>query len=154
MAVFTKVSTQWPRNFRPLPGDFGALFNTLSAAIGTGGSPALLGTATTTVFVGVPAARTWSVESAGMQGGTYADGSSTITAQLVKNPGASAVTMTAAASLTTSVMSSSCVDWPITATGANRTGVPGDTIAWLVVAAGTVGTAPVLQGVVEIAIQR
>lgn len=152
MGAFTKKNTEWPRNFRPLPGDFGALFNTLGAAIGTGGVP-LTGTATTTVYVSTPAARYWSVESAGMQGPTVAAGGSTITAQLVKNP-ASPVTLTAATSIKSDVITTDCQDWPITATGASRSGVPGDTLAWLLVAATTVTTAPQLTGVVEIAIQK
>jgi hypothetical protein len=152
MAAFTKVSTAWPRNFRPQPNNFGALFNTLSRAIGTGGV-ALTGTATTTVYLGVPAARTFSVESAGFQGPTAADGASAITAQLIRNNAGTPVTLTAANSLKAAFVASDCTDWPITATGANRTCAPGDTLRWEVVAVDTVGTVPVLVGVVEIAIQ-
>ena len=155
MAVGTHLPTHWPRNFRPLPNNFGALFNTLEAAIGTGGT-ALIGTATTTVWVGVPASRTWSVESAQMQGNIPAGGSSNITAQLIHNS-LSAVadyTLTNALSIKSDVITSNCTDWPINpSAGAQRTGQPGDTLRWEVVSTLTAATAPVLVGVVEIAIQ-
>ena len=61
----------FPRNFRPTPGNFAAQFQTLSAAIGTGGR-ALTGTATTTLFVSVPRGRTFCVYNASMQGPTAA----------------------------------------------------------------------------------
>ena len=157
MAGFTKKPTEWPRNFRPNPGDFGALFNTLARAIGTGGQ-ALTGTATTTVWVGIPAARTFSVESAGMIGNIPADGSSTITAVLLgqRSAASTLVTLTAATSIKSDIITGSNVnvfDWPVTATGATRTFSPGDSLRWEIVAAATAATAPVLQAVVEIAIQ-
>lgn len=155
MAVGTHLPTHWPRNFRPLPGNFGALFNTLESAIGTGGL-ALTGTATTTVYVGVPASRVWSVESAQMQGQFPANGNSAITAQLIHHSlGAVAdYTLTAATSIKSDVITSDCVDWPINPTaGTQRTGQPGDTLRWEIAAVATAATAPQLIGVVEIAIQ-
>lgn len=155
MAVGTHLPTAWPRNFRPLPNNFGALFNTLESAIGNGGIT-LVGTATTTMYVGVPASRTWSVESAQLQGGVGAGSSTTVlTAQLIRHnlAGSADVTLTAATSILAATISSDCVDWPITGLGANRTGAPGDTLRWEVVATGTIGTVPTLVGVVEIAIQ-
>ena len=138
-----------------MPNNFGALFNTLAAAIGTGGT-ALTGTATTTVWVGVPASRVWSVESAQMQGNIPAGGSSTITAQLIHNSlsASTDTTLTTAQSIKSDVITSNCADWPINpAAGAGRTGQPGDTLRWEVVSLLTAATAPVLQAVVEIAIQ-
>ena len=155
MAVGTHVSTAWPRNFRPTPNNFGALFNTLESAIGNGGIT-LVGTATTTVYIGVPASRTWSVESSQMQGNIGAGSSTTVlTAQLIRHSlsGAADSTLTAAQSILAAAISSDCADWPITAVGAARTGQPGDTLRWEVVATGTIGTVPTLIGVVEIAIQ-
>ena len=154
MAVGTHLASAWPRNFRPRPNNFGALFNTLEAAIGTGGT-ALTGTATTTVWVAVPGSRTWAVDSAQMQGNIAADGSSAITAQLILNrlSNTTDYTQTAATSIKSAVITSNMADWPITATDQQRTGQPGDTLRWEISAVGTVGTAPVLTGVVEIAIQ-
>lgn len=155
MAKGTHLSTSWPRNFRPLPGNFKALFNTLDVNIGTGGT-ALTGTATTTVWVGVPASRVWSVESAQLQGNIPAGGSSTITAQLIINSLANVAdtTLTAATSIKSDVITSNCTDWPINpSAGVARTGQPGDTLRWEVVAAATAATAPVLVAAVEIAIQ-
>lgn len=149
MAAFTKLSLGWPRNWRPQPNSFGALLNTLSAAIGTGGT-ALTGTATTTVWVAAPGARTYAVNSAGMVGGVAAGGSGAITAQLIRDNAGSAVTLTAANSITATNIAGISVDWPITATNQNRVCNPGDTLRWEVVAAGTVGTVPALVGVVEI----
>lgn len=156
MAAGTHLPTAWPRNFRPLPNNFGALFNVLDANIGTGGT-ALIGTATTTVWVGVPASRTWSVESAQMQGNIPAGGSSTITAQLIINSLANSAdtTLTTAQSIKSDVITSNCTDWPINpAAGQARTGLPGDTLRWEIASALTAATAPVLVAVVEVAIQR
>lgn len=158
MAGFTKLATDWPRNFRPQPGGFGALFNTLGNAIGTGGT-ALTGTATTTVWIPIPAARTFSVESAGFIGNIPADGGSTIKAILLAQRSAAAtlVSLTALTSIKSDIITGTNVnvfDWPVTATGAARTINPGDSLRWEVVAATTVGTAPVLTGVVEIAIRE
>ena len=156
MAVGTHLPTHWPRNFRPLPNNFGALFNTLESAIGNGGIT-LVGTATTTVYVGVPASRVWSAESAQMQGGVGAGSSTTVlTAQLIKHSlSASAdTTLTNAISILAATITSDCVDWPLNpSAGSGRTGQPGDTLRWEVVATGTIGTVPTLIGVVEIAIQ-
>lgn len=154
MAQGTHLSTAWPRNFRPKPNNFGALFNTLGAAIGTGGTP-LTGAATTTVWVAVPGSRVWSVESAQMQGNVAAAGSAGITAQLILNSLSAAAdrVQTAATSIKVDVVTSAMTDWPITASDANRTGQPGDTLRWEVVAVGTVATPPALLGVVEVAIQ-
>lgn len=153
MAVFTKKPSQWPRNFRPLPNDFGALFNILGAEIGTGGV-ALTGTATTTVYLSTPGARTFSVTSAGMQGPTPAVGGSTVTAQLIRNNAGTPVTLTAANSIKSDFVLGDSTDWPVTATDANRTCAPGDTLRWEIVAATTVTTAPQLMGTVEIAVVK
>lgn len=149
------LKTPWPRNFRPNPNNFGAQFQTLSAAIGTGGT-ALTGTATTTIFVPVPRARTFAVINASMQGLTAAGGDGAITAQLIRLDGSTAVTLTAATSITAGVISSASknnVEWTITpaSTGANVC-VAGDTLHWEIVAAGTAATAPNLKGCVEIAV--
>lgn len=147
----------FPRNFRPTPGNFGAMFQTLSMAIGTGGV-ALTGTASTTVFVAVPRARTFAVINASMQGPTAAGGDGAITAQLVRYDAtnAAAITLTAATSITATIISSATVnnvEWTITpaSTSANVC-VPGDSLFWKIVAAGTAATAPALRGCVEIAV--
>jgi len=153
----THKNSAWPLNFMPLPGDFGAMFQTLSRAVGTGGI-ALTGTATTSVYIGVPASREFSVNAASWQGFLGATGASAITAQLVRmnNQGTpAAVTLTAAASIKTDVFTGTDnnVDFPITATLPNRYFYPGDTLLWKVVCTGDV-TAPVLQAAVEIAIRK
>jgi hypothetical protein len=151
------LKSPWPRNFRPAPNSFASQFNTLSAAIGTGGR-ALTGTATTNVFVDVPRARTFAVINASMQGPTAAGGDGVITAQLIRydSTNASAITLTAATSITAGVISSATVnnvEWTVTpaSTSANVC-VPGDSLYWKVAAAGTAATAPELRGVVEIAV--
>jgi hypothetical protein len=159
MAGFTALPTTWPRNFRPLPNTFGALFNTLARAIGDAGGAALTGTATTTLWLPIPAARVFSVESAGMIGNVPAAGGSTVTAQLIKQSGATATTLTAATSIKSDVITGTNVnafDWPITGSDSQRTlnGPNGDTLRWEVVAATTVTTQPQLVAVAEIAIQR
>ncbi len=147
----------WPRNFRPAPNNFGALFQTLSAAIGTGGT-ALTGTATTTIFIPVPRGRTFAVYNASMQGQTAAGGSGAITAQLVRYDATNAanITLTAATSITATIISSATinnVEWTVTpaSTSANVCN-PGDSLWWSVVAAATAATAPQLKGTVEIAV--
>lgn len=150
------LKTPWPRNFRPQPNNFASLFETLSASIGTGGT-SLTGTATTTVYVPVPRARTFAVINASMQGNTAAGGSDTITAQLVRinNAGTPAnITLTAATSITATVISGTDnnVEWTITPASASANVLnPGDTLMWKIVAAGTAATQPALKGVVEIA---
>jgi hypothetical protein len=151
MAAGTARTANWPRNFRPQPGFFGALLLSMGAAIGTGGVP-LTGTATTTVFVPVPAARKFAVTGASMQGPTAAVGGSTITAQLIRDNAGTPVTLTAATSITNAVITGLCTDWPVTASDANRTCNAGDTLRWEVVAATTVTTAPQLTGQVEISV--
>lgn len=153
----TRKYASWPRNFRPLPSDFGAMFQTLSRAIGTGGV-ALTGTATTSVYLGVPASRTFAVVAASGQGLLGATGASAITAQLVRinNQGTPAnVTLTAAQDITTTVYTGTDnnVDFPITATDVQATCFPGDTLLWKVVCVGNV-TAPVLSLAAEIAVIR
>jgi len=151
------LKTPWPRNFRPAPNNFAAQFQTLSAAIGTGGR-ALTGTATTTVFVPVPRGRTFVIYNAAMQGPTAAGGSGAITAQLVRYDAtnSSAVTLSAATSITATIIASATVnnvEWTVTpaSTSANVCN-PGDSLYWEVAAAATAATAPELKGTVEIAI--
>ncbi len=134
------------RYFRPVPADFGAALISLGRAIGTGGV-ALTGTATTSVYLPVPASRTFAVVAASGQGLLGATGASAITAQLVRinnqisSP--SAITLTAAQDIKTAIFSGTDnnVDFPITATPSNATCSPGDTLLWKVVCTGDV-TAP------------
>ena len=145
----------WPRNFRPTPGNFKAEFQTLSAALGTGGFT-IVGTATNTVFLAVPRARTFAVVNASMQGLTAAGGSGAITAQLIRLSGSTAITLTAATSITATIIASASknnVEWTITpASSSANVCVPGDTLHWEVVAAATAATAPQLTACAEIAI--
>src|SRR5262245_47014257 len=125
----TRKYAAWPRNFRPHPSDFGALFQTLSRAIGTGGI-ALTGTATTSAYLAVPASRRFAVVAASAQGLLGATGASAITAQLVRinNQGGSPVntTLTAAQDITTTVFTGTDnnVDFPITANDVDSTCAP------------------------------
>lgn len=147
----------WPTNFRPNPGNFGAQFQTLSRALGTGGTP-LTGTATTTVYLGIPRMTQVEVVNAAMQGPTAATGSGAVTAQLCKYDATAAarVTLTAATSLTSDVITSATnnnVEWTITAARPNRTvlATNGDTLFWEIAAAGTV-TGPQLTAIAEVAV--
>lgn len=143
---------RWPNVYRPLPGEFGAMFNTIAAALNASG-PALVGTATTNVYVGVPADKTIFVAGASMQGQTVFTGSSTVTATLVKKSGSTATALTGAYDLTGAVSAAGYADVPITASTQDATLSPGDTLYWAVAAAGTFGpTTADLRGVVEIAI--
>ena len=151
----TNKPAAWPLSPRFQPGDFGAAFQTLSRGIGTGAT-ALTGTATTSVYLGVPASRIFAVVGASAQGLLGFTGASAITAQLVRINNQSTpsnVTLTAAQDITTTVFTGTDnnVDFPITATDANRVCSPGDTLLWKVVCVGNV-TAPVLNGVAEISI--
>ena len=151
----THVPAAWPLSPRLLPGDFGAMFQTLSRAIGTGGV-ALTGTATTSVYLGIPASRQFAVVGASAQGLLGFTGASAITAQLVRINNQSTpsnVTLTAALSVKTDVFTATDnnVDFPITATDQNRVLSPGDTLLWKVVATGDF-TAGVLQGCAEISV--
>jgi hypothetical protein len=155
----TRLYSHWPFNFEPVPSDFGAQFQTLSRALGTNGAT-ITGTATTSVYLGIPASRTFSVPAASMQGYLGFTGASAITAQLIKIDNTStttgtAVTLTAAQDITTTVFTGSDnnVDFPITVGGKSRTLFPGDTLLWKIVAVGNV-TAGVLQASVEIAIRK
>lgn len=153
----TRKYATWLDNFMPNPGDFGAMFQTLSRAIGTGGV-ALTGTATTSVYVGVPASREFAVVAASAQGYLGFTGASAITAQLVRinNQNTPAnVTLTAAQDITTTVYTGTDnnVDFPITATDTNRHCQVGDTLLWKVVCVGNV-TAGVLTMATEIAVVK
>jgi hypothetical protein len=133
------------------------MFQTLSAAIGTGGMP-LTGTATTSVYISVPASRQFAVVAASAQGYLGATGASAITAQLVRINNQSTpanVTLTAAQDITTTVFTGTDnnVDFPITATNQDATCSPGDTLLWKIVCVGNV-TAPVLRMTTEAAIIR
>lgn len=153
----TRKPAHWPKNFRPLPGDFGAALQTLSRSAGTGGV-ALTGTATTTMYLGVPASRTFAVVAASAQGYLGFTGASAITAQLIRennqNASPAAVTLTAAQDITTTVYTGTDnnVDFPITATGGQAVCMPGDTVRWELVCVGNV-TAGALQMVAEIAVE-
>lgn len=133
----------WPYNWRPQPNDFGCIFQSLSTALGFAG-PALVGTATTNIYVGIPRSRTFYVSGANMTGAVAAAGSGAITAQLFKNSTA----LTAAYDLTAATTGNN-VDVPITAADADRRVSPGDVLYWAVAAAGTITTTPDLKAVVE-----
>jgi hypothetical protein len=144
-------TANWPKNYRPTPGNFGAQFQTLSRAIGTNGIT-LTGTATNTVWVPVPRCAAFSVVDAAVQGPTAAAGSGAITSILYKRLAGTStdVALTAAQDLTT--MATNNVEDTITASDINRACVVGDTLHFDVVAAGTVGTVPELLLIVELAI--
>lgn len=142
----------WPSNFRPLPNEFGALFNTLRTTLNQGAGPVLVGTATTNVYVGVPAKKFY-VAGAAINGATVFTGSSTVTATLIKKSGSTTTALTAAYDLKAAVSSAGYADVPITATDADATLDAGDQLYWAVGAAGTLGpTTADLIGVVGITI--
>ena len=126
----------WPQNFRPLPGEFAAQFQTLSIGLETSG-PAIVGTNTTNVFVGVPN-KTFAVVGASMNGANYTN-TTTVTVTLNKKSGSTVTALTAAFDLTaagaTPVNTAGMVDIPITATEAQCMLAPGDTLYWTNIAA-------------------
>lgn len=140
----------WPNSWRPQPNEFGAMFQTLSTALAYAG-PALVGTATTNIYVGIPRSKTFAVCGANMTGAVAAAGSGAITAQLFKLSGGVATALTAAYDLTAAT-SGNDVDVPVTATNVNCTLAPGDALYWAVAAVGTITTSPDLRAVVEIAL--
>lgn len=143
---------RWPKVWRPLPGEFGAMFNTLSTALNTAG-PVLVGTATTNVYVAVPADKTFYVASASMQGANVFTGGSTVTATLTKKSGSTATALTGAYDLTAAVSTAGYANVPITASDEDATLAPGDTLYWSVAIATTFGpTTADLRGVVEISL--
>lgn len=140
----------WPFNYEPSPGGFAALFNTLTTSLFP---TAVVGTATTKVYVGIPHFKTTFVSGASIHGGVAATGSGTVTATLFAQTGATARALTAAYDLTTSVTNYVNADVPITATDQNATLAPGDTLYWSVAASGTITGSPDLKGVVLAAIR-
>lgn len=152
----TRKPAGYPYQFRPRPGDFGAQFQTLSNGIGNAGVT-LTGTATTSVYLSVPASRLFKVVAASIQGFTGAAGGSTITAQLVRNNNQgtpTAQTLTAAQDITTTVFTGTDnnVDVPITVTDQLATCAPGDTLLWKIVAATTITTVPSLRVSAEVSV--
>lgn len=140
----------WPFNYDPSPGGFAALFNTIDVGLFPA---AVVGTATTKVFVGIPHFKTSYVSGASIQGGVAATGSSTITATLFAQTGATSRALTAAYDLTTAISNYANVDIPITATDQNATLAPGDALYWSIAAAGTITGGPDLRGVALLAIR-
>ena len=142
----------WPYNFEPVPPNTQQTnFQTLHASIGSSGQT-FTGTATTAAYVSIPRSRVFYVMAANIQGGTAAAGSGAITAQLIRYNSVTAadVALTAAYDLTATIAAGgSNVNVPITATDSNAVCVPGDTLRWAVVAAGTITTQPKLAASVE-----
>lgn len=139
----------WPFNWNPQPNEFAALFNSLAISLANGG-PALVGTATTSIYIGIPRSKTFYVAGANLTGAIAAVGSSTITAQLIKKTAAGTdKALTAAYDLKTAISTHANVDVPITANDIDRTVNVGDTLRWDVGAAGTISTSPDLVAVVE-----
>lgn len=138
----------WPYNWNPQPNEFATLFNSLSTALATAG-PALVGTATTNIYVGIPRSKTFYVAGANMTGAVAAAGSAAISCILYKNSTA----LTAAYDLKAAT-SGNNVDVPITASDPDRVVAPGDTLYWAVAAAGTISTSPDLRAVVEASLMK
>lgn len=138
----------WPYNWNPVPNEFGTMFQSLSTALATAG-PALVGTATTNIYVGIPRSKTFYVAGANRTGAVAGAGSGTQTAQLFKNSTA----LTAAYDLKTAT-SGDTIDIPITASDADRVVSPGDTLYWAVAATGTITTASDARAVVEISLMK
>lgn len=138
----------WPKNYNPVPGGFGAMFQTLAVALGTAG-PALVGTATTNIYVPIPRSKTFFIAAANMTGAVAFAGGSTVTGQLFKN----ATALTAAYDLKTAT-SGNNVDIPITATDEEATVAPGDVVYWAVAAATTITTTGDLRACIEASIMK
>lgn len=144
----------WPHNFEAQPGDFGAMYQTLICALNTAG-PALVGTATTTVNIGVPATKKFLVCGASIQGRQLFTSATTVTTQLIKMSGTTRTTLTAALDTTTATALSSAgyVAFAITANNFDATLNPGDTLWAEVAFGGTVlPTTADPRGCVEISI--
>ncbi len=139
----------WPNNFVPNPGSFGALFNVLAKQLFP---TAVIGTATTSVYVGIPHFHSLYVSGASIQGPTAAAGSGAVTATLVGvTPAGVATNLTAAYDLTAAVSTFCNVDVPILAAAeaAGATTIaPGGAIRWDIKATGTITGSPSLEGVV------
>lgn len=126
----------WPQSFRPNPGEFAALFQTLSVSLENSG-PTLVGTNTTNVFVPVPY-KTVSVIGASITGANYTN-TTTVTVTLNKKSGSTVTALTAAFDLTaagaTPVNTAGTVEVPLTGSVADCTLAPGDVLYWTFIAA-------------------
>jgi hypothetical protein len=138
----------WPFNWNPQPDEFGTLFQSISTALGTAG-PALVGTATTNVYVGIPRSKTFFIAGANLTGAVAFAGGSTITAQLFKNSTA----LTAAADLKAAT-SGNNIDLAITASDQDRVVAPGDTVYFAIAAATTITTTGDIRGVLELSLMK
>lgn len=143
----------WPNSFRPDPGNFADMLVSLAAALGTAG-PALVGTATTSVYLPVPRSRTLFVCAANMTGAVAYAGGSTVTATLIKKSGGTDYPLTAAYDLKSAISGDAQVNVAITGSDAACTLAPGDTLRWDVAAATTITTTGDLRAVVECAVVK
>ncbi len=141
----------WPFSYDPRPGGFAALFNTLATSLFPA---AVVGTATTKVYVGIPHFRSGFVSGASIHGGVAATGSGAVTATLFAATGSTSRALTAAYDLTTSITNYANVDVPITAADSDAFINPGDALYWSIAAAGTITGGPDLKGVVLFAIRN
>ena len=128
----------WPQSFRPNPGEFAALFQTLSVSL-EGSGPAIVGTNTTNVFVPVPY-KVCSVIGASMTGANYTN-TTTCSVQLVKKSGSTVTNLTGAFDLTaagaTPVNTAGTVEIPLTGSVADCTLAVGDVLYWITIMAAT-----------------
>jgi hypothetical protein len=138
----------WPFNWNPEPDEFGTMFQSIATALAFAG-PALVGTATTDVYIGIPRSKKFFVAGANMTGAVAFAGGSTITATLYKNSTA----LTGAYDVKAAT-SGNNVDVPITAADVDRVVSPGDTLFWRVIAATTITTEGDLRGVVELSLMK
>ncbi len=127
----------WPHNWEPYPGNFANMLQTLMVALNTEG-PALVGTATTTIFIGVPITKQFIAIGASIQGQTPFTGSSTVTATIIKVSAGTRTALSAALDLTGAYTNNS-VALPLTGTNAQCTCAIGDVLACEVACGGTVG---------------
>jgi hypothetical protein len=128
----------WPSSFRPNPGEFAVMFQTLSVSL-EGSGPTLVGTNTTNVFVPVPY-KNLNVLGASMTGANYTN-TTTCTATLNKKSGSTVTALTAAFDLTaagaTPVNTAGTVEIPLTGSVQDCTLAPGDVLYWTFIAAAT-----------------
>jgi hypothetical protein len=126
----------WPSNYRPLPGEFAAQFQTLSVALETAG-PTLVGTNTTNVYVPVPN-KTFFVAGASITAAANYTNTTAVTVQLKRNNAGSAVALTGVFDLTAAgatPLVQNFVNVPITGTDQQCTCNPGDVLYWEFIAA-------------------
>jgi hypothetical protein len=147
MAIFPNV-------WRPKPGRFGNAIEVSTVSVGTQGVN-FSASSTVTAIIPVPRRRCY-IESISINGRVAAVGGGAMTVQVIKrdNTAAADVNITAATSVTNTVITAADVNpaVAITATPQQRVLKAGDTLKIALVAASTITTQPTATVVVELGI--